>query len=68
MKSCYYITVTGLPAASVLCGFTHEGLPVGVQIVGRPRDDFGVLQLAHAFEGVTEFWRCRPPMVRDTGL
>jgi amidase len=68
MKSCYYITVTGLPAASVPCGFTHEGLPVGVQIVGRPRDDFGVLQLAHAFEGVTEFWRYRPPMVRDTRL
>ncbi len=68
MKSCYYVTVTGLPAASVPCGFTHEGLPVGVQIVGRPRDDFGVLQLAHAFEGVTEFWRCRPPMVQDTRL
>jgi amidase len=55
MKSCYYITVTGLPAASVPCGFTREGLPVGIQIVGRPRDDFGVLQLAHAFEGVRNF-------------
>ncbi|MGD8211202.1 MAG: amidase, partial [Desulfobacterales bacterium] len=35
MKSCYYITVTGLPAISVPCGFTPEGLPVGMQIVGR---------------------------------
>ena len=61
MRSCYYVTVAGLPAISVPCGFTPEGLPVGVQIVGRHRDDFGVLQLAHAFEGATEFWKRRPP-------
>jgi amidase len=61
MKSCYYITVTGHPAASVPCGFTPEGLPVGVQIVGRHRDDWGVLQLAHAFERATGTWRRRPP-------
>ncbi len=50
MKSCYYITVTGHPAISVPCGFTDDGLPVGVQIVGRHQDDFGVLQLAYAFQ------------------
>ena len=61
MKSCYYISVTGHPAISVPCGFTPEGLPVGVQIVGRHQDDFGVLQLAHAFEQATEFWKRRPP-------
>ena len=55
MKSCYYITVTGLPAISVPCGFTSDGLPVGVQIVGRHQDDLGVLQLAYAFEQATEF-------------
>ena len=60
MKSCYYITLTGHPAISVPCGFTPEGLPVGVQIVGRYRDDFGVLQLAHAFEQATGFWKRRP--------
>jgi amidase len=60
MRSCYYITVTGLPAISVPCGFTPEGLPVGVQVVGRHHDDFGVLQLAHAFEQATGFWRQRP--------
>jgi amidase len=60
MRSCYYITVTGLPAISVPCGFTPEGLPVGVQIVGRHHDDFGVLQLAYAFEQVTGFGRQRP--------
>jgi amidase len=60
MKSCYYVTVTGLPAISVPCGFTPEGLPVGVQIVGRLRDDLGVLQLAYAFEQVTGFGKHRP--------
>ncbi len=60
MKSCYYITITGHPAISVPCGFTSEGLPIGVQIVGRYRDDFGVLQLAHAFEQATGTWKQRP--------
>lgn len=50
MKSCYYISLVGNPAISVPCGFTPEGLPVGLQIVGRHRDDWGLLQMAHAFE------------------
>ena len=52
MKSCYHITVTSHPAVSVPAGFTKDAkpLPVGLQIVGRYRDDFGVLQLAHAFQ------------------
>ena len=63
MRSCYFITVTGLPAISVPCGFTPEGLPVGVQIVGRHQDELGVLQLAYAFERATQFWQRRPPLV-----
>jgi amidase len=62
MKSCYYITVTGLPAISVPCGFTPQGLPVGIQIVGRHNADFSVLQLACAFEKATEYWKRRPPI------
>ena len=62
MKSCYYVTITGLPAVSVPCGFTREGLPVGVQIVGRYRNDLGVLQLAHAFEEATRHGERRPPL------
>jgi amidase len=62
MKTCYYITVTGHPAISVPAGFSREGLPVGLQIVGRYRDDLGVLQLAHAFESETGFWKRRPPV------
>src|SRR4051812_2362360 len=50
MKSCYFISVTGNPAISVPCGVTPEGLPVGLQIVARHRDDWGLLQIAHAFE------------------
>ena len=60
MKSCFQITITGSPSISVPCGFTPEGLPVGVQLVGRHEDDFGVLQLANAFEQATEFWMIRP--------
>src|SRR5438067_8455196 len=60
MKSCWYISATGNPAASVPGGFTPEGLPVGVQIVGRDKEDFGVLQLAHAFEQATGFGKKRP--------
>ena len=62
MKSCYYVTVTGLPAISVPCGFTSSGLPVGLQIVGRHEDELGVLQLAHAFEQATRTWERRPPV------
>jgi len=60
MKSCYYVTITSHPAISVPAGFTPEGLPVGLQIVGRYRDDFGVLQIAHAFERETQCWKRRP--------
>jgi amidase len=50
MKSCYYISTIGHPAISVPAGFTSDGLPVGIQIVARHRDDWGLLQIAHAFE------------------
>jgi len=66
MRSCYYLSVTGLPAISVPCGFTPEGLPVGIQIVGRHQDDWGVLQLAYAFEQATGFWRRRPLVVANS--
>ncbi|PYR51056.1 MAG: amidase [Acidobacteria bacterium] len=59
MKSCYFISLVGNPAISVPCGFTAEGLPVGLQIVARHRDDWGLLQIAHAFEqasGVSRRW------------
>ena len=42
--------LTGQPAASVPCGFTDEGLPVGLQIIGRRGDDAGVLRVSRALE------------------
>jgi amidase len=62
MKSAYWITATFCPAISVPAGFTSDGLPVGIQIVGRYRDDLGVLEIAHAFERATGFGRKRPAL------
>jgi amidase len=63
MQSCYLISAVGNPALAVPCAFTERGLPVGLQIVGRHEDDWGVLQLGHAFEEATGLWRRRPPLV-----
>jgi amidase len=57
MRSCYYISVLHNPAISVPAGFTPEGLPVGLQIVGRHQDDWGVLQMANAFEQASGAFR-----------
>lgn len=62
MRSCSYVSVTGLPAISVPAGFTPEGLPVGVQIVGRHQDELGVLRLAYAFEQATRVGERRPAL------
>jgi amidase len=62
MRSCTAITVTGHPSISVPCGFTPDGLPVGVQIIGRYRDERGLLQFAHAFEQRTQVGLRRPPL------
>ena len=61
-KSAYHISAMGNPAISVPAGFTSDHLPVGIQIVGRHRDDFGILQLAYAFEQKTQFAQRRPPI------
>ena len=61
MKSCYYISVLGNPALSVPCGFTGDELPVGIQIVARHHDDWGLLQVAHAFEQAAVLPQRRPP-------
>jgi amidase len=60
MATCYAITVTGLPAISVPGGFTKDGLPIGLQIVGRHQREFDVLQLAFAFEQATQHGKMHP--------
>jgi amidase len=62
-KSCILISALENPALSVPCGFTGEGLPVGLQIVGRHRDEWSVLQLAHAFEQATKAGHRKPGIV-----
>jgi aspartyl-tRNA(Asn)/glutamyl-tRNA(Gln) amidotransferase subunit A len=58
----YPFNLTRQPAASVPCGFTADGLPVGLQIVGRPNADLVVLQAARAFETARPWAGRRPPM------
>ena len=53
------------PAMSVPAGFTAEGLPVGIQIVGRYRDELSVFQVAGAFEQATGYGRRRPAIAGD---
>jgi amidase len=61
MRSCWYVSATGLPAISVPCGFTASGLPVGLQLVGRPQGEVELLRAALAVERANPAWRQRPP-------
>lgn len=54
--------IGGVPAASVPCGFTSEGLPIGLQLAGRPLEDARVLQVADAYEQATDWHTRRPPV------
>jgi aspartyl-tRNA(Asn)/glutamyl-tRNA(Gln) amidotransferase subunit A len=58
----YPFNLTGQPAASVPCGFTKDGLPVGLQIVGRRHDDASVLRASAAFERARPWAAQRPPL------
>ncbi|WP_153504738.1 amidase family protein [Cumulibacter manganitolerans] len=62
MESCFDVTVTGHPAIAVPAGFTPAGSPAGVQLVGRHRDELGVLAMAKAFEAVTGYGQTRPDL------
>jgi aspartyl-tRNA(Asn)/glutamyl-tRNA(Gln) amidotransferase subunit A len=57
-----FFNLTGHPAVSVPCGFTPEGLPIGLQIIGRPFDEATVLRVADAYQRVTDWHTRRPPM------
>jgi aspartyl-tRNA(Asn)/glutamyl-tRNA(Gln) amidotransferase subunit A len=55
-----FFNIVGLPAISVPCGFTKEGLPVGMQIAGKAFDDATVLRAAHAYEQDAKWFERRP--------
>jgi aspartyl-tRNA(Asn)/glutamyl-tRNA(Gln) amidotransferase subunit A len=54
------VNLAGLPGMSVPCGFTSQGLPVGLQLIGKPWDEETLFKTASAFEGATEWHLQRP--------
>ena len=58
----YPFNLTQQPACTVPCGLTAAGLPIGLQIVGRHRQELDLLQMAYAFEQATECGKRRPPL------
>ena len=56
------INMAGLPGMSIPCGFDRQGLPIGLQLVGKPFDEATIIRAAHAFEQKTEFHRRRPDL------
>lgn len=62
MRSAYLISVTGLPAISVPAGFTPDGLPVGLQLVGRRRADWHLVSIAAVFEAATGYAQTAPSL------
>ena len=65
MRTAWRITPTGFTALSVPCGFTPEGLPVGLQLIAPPRAELLLLRVARAFEQRRPAWRRRPSLTRN---
>jgi len=59
----YAFSLLGLPALSVPCGFTRDGLPIGLQIIGPPRHEAAVLRAAAAFEAAQPWAHRIPPVL-----
>jgi Asp-tRNA(Asn)/Glu-tRNA(Gln) amidotransferase A subunit family amidase len=55
-------SLAGVPALSVPCGFTGTGLPIGLQVIGRPFDETTILRVGHAYEQATDWNHRRPPV------
>jgi aspartyl-tRNA(Asn)/glutamyl-tRNA(Gln) amidotransferase subunit A len=61
----YPFSMTGMPALSVPCGFSNDGLPVGMQLVGPPFSEGVLLRIAHAYQRITD-WHTHRPKVKAT--
>jgi aspartyl-tRNA(Asn)/glutamyl-tRNA(Gln) amidotransferase subunit A len=64
----YPLNMTGQPAVTVPAGFTDDGLPIGLQIIGRHLDDPTVLRAAAAFEKAAPWADRWPPLLEEMGL
>ena len=62
MSFTYPFNLTGLPAASIPCGWTDSGLPIGMQIIGKRYDEKTVLQVSKAFEEIAPWQNRRPEL------
>jgi aspartyl-tRNA(Asn)/glutamyl-tRNA(Gln) amidotransferase subunit A len=56
------VNLAGLPGISIPCGFTKAGLPIGLQLIGKPFDEATILKVAHAYEQATDWRRRKPPL------
>jgi aspartyl-tRNA(Asn)/glutamyl-tRNA(Gln) amidotransferase subunit A len=65
LRNTHPFNVWGLPAISIPCGFTREGLPIGLQIAGPHWGEALVLRLAHAYEQATEWHRRKPEITQS---
>jgi amidase len=62
------VTMAGLPAISVPVGFAPAGLPMGMQVIGKPHADLAALQIAHAYEQAAPWTRDHlPPLLKSAG-
>ena len=57
------VNLAGIPAISIPCGFSHENLPIGLQVMGRHFDEGMLLKVAYTFEQTTDFHLKKPPVV-----
>lgn len=62
LRNTIAVNLLGLCAVSLPCGFTRAGLPIGLQLIGHPRDEARLLRLAHAFEQATDYHRRAPAL------
>jgi aspartyl-tRNA(Asn)/glutamyl-tRNA(Gln) amidotransferase subunit A len=60
LHHCFFANVVGIPALSFPCGFSSAGLPIGLQLAGRPFQESTLLRVAHAYQEVTD-WHTRRP-------
>ena len=63
MRICWYLSSTESPVLAMPCGFSASGLPIGLQIAGRFRDEWSLLQFGHAYETAAARRTIRPPLI-----